>query len=74
MKKNLETDELKSKGKKILDEEQSSIINSTEKYIYVSACPRLWKNLHSCKKNRKIITRNKRLSRYYCLFFYKRSF
>lgn len=60
--------------KKILDEEQSSIINSTEKYIYVSACPRLWKNLNSCKKNRKRITRNKRLSRYYCLFFYKRSF
>lgn len=31
------TDEIK----RILDEEQSNIINSKEKYIYVSACPRI---------------------------------
>ena len=42
---------LSDEGKRILDEEQADIINSSQKYIYVSACPRFWKNLYSCEKN-----------------------
>lgn len=32
--------------KKILDLEQKKIINSIDKYIYVSACPRFWQNIY----------------------------
>lgn len=63
------TEEIKT----ILDKEQIEIINSTEKYIYVSACPRIWKDIYRCKENRKRIAGNRKLSRNYCLFFYKRS-
>lgn len=42
---------LSDEVKRILDEEQADIINSRQKYIYVSACPRFWENLYSCEKN-----------------------
>lgn len=42
---------LSEEVKNILDDEQANIIFSKEKYIYVSACPRIWKNIYSCKKN-----------------------
>lgn len=42
---------LNEEVKRILDDEQNSIISSNKKYIYVSACPRFWKNIYSCEKN-----------------------
>ena len=39
---------LTDETKRILDIEQAQIIDSIEKYIYVSACPRFWENLYCC--------------------------